>query len=348
MNHYTLKVVQIKKETKDAVTLCFKQPSLRKINYKAGQYLTLSFRINGRKYVRPYSFSSSPSANSLLEVTIKRVPNGIVSNYINDHVKIDDTIEVMQPMGDFIFEPTETTEEIYLWGVGSGITPLYSLIKEIIATQSNVKLHLIYGNKNQESTIFHEDLQQLKTNYPDIFTITNFYSLSDAVVYENSHLGRISKEFVKGLFSNHQNLNKCANYICGPLSLKNTIKEVLTELGSSLNAVYTEDFELVKDPKDFENIQNRKVTIELYGQRANVMVKKGESILDEALDAGIEIPYSCQTGNCNTCKGYLESGKVKMIGLTDQRNDLNDNEFLLCCSYPITDDVHIKINSNNR
>ena len=343
MNHFTLKVVQIKKETKDTVTLCFKQPGLRKIKYKAGQYLTLSFRINGRKYARPYSFSSSPSADTLLEVTIKRVPNGIVSNYINDYVKIDDTIEVMQPMGDFIFEPTETTQEIYLWGVGSGITPLYSLAKEIIATQTNVKVHLIYGNKNQESTIFHEALQQLKTNYPNIFTITNFYSLLDPVVHENYHSGRISKEFVKGLFSNHQNLNNCANYICGPLALKNTIKEVLIELGSSLNAIYSEDFELVKDPKDFENIQNRKVTIELNGQRANVMVKKGDSILDEALNAGIEIPYSCQTGNCDTCKGYLESGKVKMIGLTNQRNDLNDKEFLLCCSYPLTDDVHIKI-----
>ena len=343
MNHFSLRVVQIKKETKDTVTLCFKQPGLRKLKYKAGQYLTLSFRINGRKYARPYSFSSSPSADTLLEVTIKRVPKGIVSNYINDYIKIDDTIEVMQPMGDFIFEPNETTQEIYLWGVGSGITPLYSLAKEIIATQANIKVHLIYGNKNQESTIFHEALQQLKTKYPNNFTITNFYSLSDPAVHENCHSGRISKEFVKGLFSNHQNLNKCANYICGPLSLKNTIKEVLIELGSSLNSIYTEDFELVKDPKDFENIQNRKVTIELNGQRANVKVKRGESILDEALNAGIEIPYSCQTGNCDTCKGYLESGKVKMIGLTNHRNDLNDKEFLLCCSYPLTDDVYIII-----
>ena len=344
MNSYTLKVFQIKQETKDTITLCFKQPGLRKIKYKAGQYLTLSFRINGRKYARPYSFSSSPSSDNLLEVTIKRVSSGIVSNYINDYVKIDDIIEVMQPMGDFIYEPTETIQEVYLWGVGSGITPLYSLAKEIIATQVNVKVHLIYGNKNQESTIFYEPLQQLKANYPDIFTITNFYSLSEPVVYENCHLGRISKEFVLGLLSNHPNLNKCANYICGPSALKNTIKEVLTELGISLNAIYTEDFELVKDPKDFENIQNRNVTIELNGQLANVTVKKGKSILDVALDAGIEIPYSCQTGNCDTCKGYLEKGKVKMIGLTNQRNDLDDKEFLLCCSYPLTDDVYIKIN----
>lgn len=344
MNTYTLKVVQIKQETKDTVTLCFKQPGLRKIKYKAGQYLTLSFRINGRKYARPYSFSSSPSADSLLEVTIKRVPDGIVSNYINDQVKVDDTIEVMEPMGDFLFEPTATVKEVYLWGVGSGITPLYSLAKEILATQSNVKVHLVYGNKNQESTIFHNALQQLSGKYPDTFTISHFYSRLDPIVHQNSYTGRINNEFVHSLLSNHINLNNCAHYICGPETLKNTIKQVLTEIGTQLNAIYTEDFELVKDPKDFEDIETRTVTINFKGQTNNLTINKGQSILDVALDEGIEIPYSCQTGNCSTCKGNLINGQVKMIGLTKQRDDLNEKEFLLCCSYPLTDDVYLEIN----
>lgn len=103
MKQYTLTIQDIRKETKDTITLCFKQPGLRKIKYQAGQYIILMVRINGRKYARPYSFSSAPSVDSFLEVTVKRVCNGIVSNYINDQIKIGDSIEVLEPMGELCF-----------------------------------------------------------------------------------------------------------------------------------------------------------------------------------------------------------------------------------------------------
>ena len=107
MGNYTLRIAEVKRETEDTVTLCFKQPGLKKIKYIAGQYLTLIFRINGRRYIRPYSFSSCPGVDSYLEVTVKRVQNGLVSNHINDMVNVGDSIEVMPPMGDFIFEAND-------------------------------------------------------------------------------------------------------------------------------------------------------------------------------------------------------------------------------------------------
>lgn len=119
MKNYTLKVHDIKKETKDTITICFKQPGLKKIKYHAGQYLTLSTRINGRKYTRPYSFSSAPSVDSFLETTIKRVPNGIFSNHIHDTLQVGDIVEVMEPMGDFVYTHDEFFNSIYFWGVGS-------------------------------------------------------------------------------------------------------------------------------------------------------------------------------------------------------------------------------------
>ena len=104
MKNYTLKVQDIKKETNDTITLCFKQPALKKIKYQAGQYLTLQFRINGRRYIRPYSFSSTPLIDATLNVTIKRVSGGVVSNYINDTIKIGDVIEVQEHLREFVFE----------------------------------------------------------------------------------------------------------------------------------------------------------------------------------------------------------------------------------------------------
>lgn len=343
MKNYTLRVHTIKQETKDTITLCFKQPSLRKIKYQAGQYLTLSFRINGRKYTRPYSFSSSPSVDPFLETTIKRIPEGIFSNHIHDFLKVDDIVEVMEPMGDFVLINDEAVNQIYFWGVGSGITPLISIIKEVLITNPSVQVTLIYGNKNFESTIFLEAIDQLLLHYAKHFTVFHFHS---QYTHDEKHhyvkSGRINQEFIIHLLKDVV-IENTAHYICGPIDLKNTIREALVMVECPKATIFSEDFELVKDPKDFDDILTHNVTINFQGKDTLVEVKKGESILESALDAGIELPYSCQTGSCNTCKGKLKEGKIRMIGLTKDRVDLGKEDYLLCCSHPLTDDVHVEI-----
>lgn len=205
MRNYTLKVLEVRKETIDSVTLCFKQPGLKKIKYLAGQYLTLQFRINGRRYIRPYSFSSTPLIDSTLNVTVKRVPGGIVSNYINDIVKVDDVIEVQEPLGDFIFESDDSIQSVVLWGVGSGITPLFSIIKDLLVNQSLINVYLVYGNKSSSSVIFSEELNKLKQNFFERFKIYNFYS-KEEFFNDDSHnyQGRIHVDFVEKFMKNIQ------------------------------------------------------------------------------------------------------------------------------------------------
>jgi len=344
MNSFPLKVVQIKQETKDAVTLCFKQPTLRKVKYKAGQYLTLTFRINGRKFTRPYSFSSSPSVDSLLEVTVKRVPNGVVSNYINDYVKVEDTIEVMGPMGDFTFDSINSQSTVYLWGVGSGITPLFSLIKEIIKTHSNTKIHLIIGNKLIESSIFLNQLLSLHQENGSVFRVTQFYSQGNILDEENGvYNGRINSEFVSKLVSQNVNYIDSLHYVCGPFDFKEIVKSSLLELNVPSASVFTEDFELVIDPKDLMNVEECSMSLLFEGVTTNLYIPKGKSVLEIALDNRIEIPYSCQIGDCNICKGVVRSGKLKMLGLKKENKDLAEDEFLLCCSYPLTRELSLEV-----
>lgn len=343
MKNYTLKVQEIRRETADAITLCFKQPGLRKIKYQAGQYLTLSFRINGRKYTRPYSFSSAPSVDSFLETTIKRIPDGIFSNHIHDSIQVGDMVEVMEPMGDFVPVTNETINQIYFWGIGSGITPLISIIKEVLISNPRVNVNLVYGNKNFESTIFLEGINQLLKLYPATLKVWHFHS--QYTHDENHHFvrsGRINQEFTLNLLKDVA-IEKTAHYICGPVDLKNRIKEALDILKCPKENIFSEDFELVKDPKDFEDILNRKVRIRFEGKEHEVEVSKGKSVLEAALDAGIELPYSCQTGNCNTCKGKLKTGELRMIGLAKERDDLEKVDYLLCCSHPLTNNVYIEI-----
>lgn len=344
MPTFTIKIIKIEKETNGSITLCFKQPALRKIKYKAGQYITLIVRINGRKYARPYSFSSAPSVDATLDVTVKRIPNGVVSNFVNTELKVGDVVEVLEPMGDFTYENIKPKQTIFLWGVGSGITPLFSIIKEVLYNLPDTFIHLIYGNKNQDSTIFRNQLNLLKQEYPTVFSMTNFYSQLDHVIESNSiHKGRISSEFVTHLVSQHKNVKESVHYICGPKGLKDTIQKSLIDLEVPSSSIFVEEFELVIDPNELEDVEDSKVTVFFQGEQSDFFVPKGKSILDVALDNDIEIPYSCQTGNCSSCKGKLKEGQLKMIGLTKEREDLAQDEFLLCCSYPLTNSISIEV-----
>jgi len=342
--NYTLKVAEIRKETEDTVTLCFKQPGLKKIKYLAGQYLTLIFRINGRRYIRPYSFSSCPGVDSHLEVTVKRVENGLVSNHINDMVNVGDVIEAMPPMGDFTFEVKDHLTDVYFWGVGSGITPLISIIKYILSSTANIRVHLNYGNKSNESTIFRQQILDLKTIHQERLVIRHFHT--KLVVDENNPMliqGRIDQNKALSILDEEILPENCAHYICGPAGLKESVKNAIQSKYGTLTNVFSEDFELVKDPKDFEDVYTQNIIIDFQGKKYPLEVSRGKSILEAALNVDIELPYSCQTGNCSTCKGKLIAGDVKMIGLSKERDDLAAGEFLLCCTHPLTENVQISI-----
>jgi ring-1,2-phenylacetyl-CoA epoxidase subunit PaaE len=170
-----------------------------------------------------------------------------------------------------------------------------------------------------------------------------FYSQEDTFELNDIHKGRITSTFVANLLSQNKNTKESLHYICGPFGLKELIKNKLQDLEVPMSSIFTEDFELTIDPKELSDVKDSNVTILLQGEKSEIFVPKGKSILDMALDQEIEIPYSCQTGNCNSCKANLIEGQLKMIGLTKEREDLAQDEFLLCCSYPLTKEIYIEI-----
>jgi ring-1,2-phenylacetyl-CoA epoxidase subunit PaaE len=342
---YSLKVEKLKKETEDTLTIFFKQPALKKVKYLPGQYLTLIFRINGRRYIRPYSFSSAPGIDTTINVTVKRVPGGIVSNHILDKVQAGDIIEVMPPIGDFIL-PDEATikgKHIVLWGSGSGITPLLSIAKYTLHNKLADHLTLVYGNRNIESTIFNSEINELKNDFANTFSVWHFHTR--AVIDDNSHIvqGRIDPDKILAVLQTEGELSKTLHYICGPVGLKESVSSKLIEFGVSQDHIYTEDFEIVRDPKDFNDIFTQNIILEKEGQSTVLEVVKGKSILEACMDSGIEMLYSCQTGNCLLCRATLLSGSVKAIGIDTIPEEIGQDECLLCCSFPITDNVKVSI-----
>ena len=345
MKHYTLKVIGLRKETVDTLTVVFKQPGLKKIKYQAGQYLTLIFHINGRRYIRPYSFSSAPGFDQDLEVTVKQVPGGIVSNHIADRLKAGDLVEVMEPMGNFVLNPDSITTDthIVLWGAGSGITPLFSILKEALYRNTGKQVTLVYGNRSLGSVIFKDKIMALKTVYPN-FTSWNFHTkLAISEVNPTIVEGRIDPAKVLSVMQAEGDLNHTLHYICGPTGLKESVKTALLGLGVNDQSILTEDFEIVRDPVEFENISTRMVTVIKAGVKSLVEVVKGKSILEAGLDAMLDLSYSCQTGSCLLCKAVLLKGEVKMIGLATRPEGLITDECLLCCSFPLVDNVEVAV-----
>jgi len=343
---YTLKVVEIIQETLDTVTLCFKQPGLKKVKYLPGQYLTLVFKINGRKYIRPYSFSSAPNVNATLNVTVKRVQGGIVSNHINDFVKIDDAIEVIPPMGDFVFntENVNPNMHIILWGAGSGITPLFAIAKYILHHNTGNKVKLVYGNRNSNAVIFKNEILELEKKYPHEFKTWHFHTQLNIVEgYNHIIEGRINPDLVLTVLKSEINLSNTIHYICGPTGLKESVKNILKKLDVPDNQVFFEDFEVQLNEADFENINTQIVEIQKQGILSKVEVTKGKSILTAGLDALIDLDYACQTGSCLLCRAKVLEGSFKIIGVKEISDKLQTDECLLCCTYPLSSNLKVSV-----
>jgi ring-1,2-phenylacetyl-CoA epoxidase subunit PaaE len=255
---------------------------------------------------------------------------------------VGDSIEALVPMGDFIYEDKGDTREVYFWGAGSGITPLISLIKHIL-TSTELKVVLAYGNRSFDTTIFSSTIESFKEKYAERFKVWHFHTQLQ-IAPENTDVieGRINSDLILKIVA-RADVNVIKHYICGPKGLKESVTETLCKLGTSDDRIFTEEFEISKNPTDFVNVTTEYIKINFKSVEYDLEVIKGKSILESALDAGLELPYSCQTGTCNTCKARTINGVIKMVGLSKERSDLLENECLLCCSHPVSDNVYIAI-----
>lgn len=345
-----LEVVEIIRETADATTLVFAKPD-HGFDYAPGQYLTLILPVEGEEVRRPYSISTSPHTDENIAVTVKRIDQGTVSNYLNDHMKVGNEYEVLPPMGSFTPElKPENAKHYVIVGGGSGITPLISIIKSMLAVEADSSLLLIYQNRSEDSIIFKDQLQSLKSKYDERLKVVHVLSKPEGP-WEGPK-GRLDGQLIKDIIADtFGNKGREAEYfICGPGGLMESAENALNEMGVPKNHVYKESFtvassEDTNDTADGEiTIITRDVTIIIDGEEHRINVGPEKSILEAALDDDIDMPFSCQSGLCTACRGKLLSGKVYMEedeGLSDDEKD--EGYVLNCVGHPITDDVVIEI-----
>lgn len=348
-HYHTLQVLEVVCETADAISIVFEQPS-PKLEYKAGQFLTLIANINGKSVRRAYSLSSSPYTDKHLIVTIKRVEGGLMSNYLNDNVKAGDQLQVMEPMGNFTTEYKESNKRhLVMFGGGSGITPLMSHAKSAMTQEPNSIVSLIYANRDINSIIFKSAFQELETKYEGRFRVIHI--LDNAPLEWQGPSGLLNHQMLSDLFERIPNwgIDKTTYVMCGPEGMMNNVETLLAQQNIPAEKIFKESFVAGTINKGDgsatqEEIVNRKVTILYDDEEFEVEVNPKEAILDAALNMDIDLPYSCQSGLCTACRGKCVSGKVKM----DEDEGLSKAEIeagyvLPCVSHPLTDDVKIEI-----
>lgn len=340
---YTLTVLEKIEETDDSCTIKFKQPGLKKINYQPGQFITLILNINGRIYQRPYSVSSVFGIDQTIDITVKAIENGVVSNYIKSTLNIGHSIEIIEPLGTFIL-PTVPSSTIMLWAAGSGISPIFAILKQLL-NNTNTEVILNYSSRNINQVILLSEIEKLHEKFSSKFQCNLFLS---QVTFLNDKKFKCQQKLKESNVNEmilKNNINKdVLHYICGPNQYNIFVQNSLAANGIKTENIKIEDFNQILDAEDLRDINDTWVKINVGTEEHSFFVKKGESILNAALDMGINIDYSCQTGTCELCFGNILEGELKMITHHKKEIKIKGESCLLCCSLPLTNNLKISVN----
>ena len=315
------------------------------ILYQAGQYITLVHPGIEGEIRRSYSMTSCPGLHEDLSIGIKRIPNGFFSRLLIDHAKVGDQWQTSGTGGRFILpEKTEDFSGIFFFAAGSGITPVYSLIKECLYFHGRVNIALVYSNHDEPTTIFRNELKQLESQFKNRFHIEWLFSsisnLKSARLYRDLLIDIVTT-VAPATFKN------APYYLCGPLPYMRMCNFVLHEMNVPTENIKRENFLIAQPPPVVSLPPDRDLHNAMIHFRSNtysIPVHYPDSILQAAKKLGLSLPYSCETGRCANCMARCINGKVWLSYnevLTEK--DIANGLTLTCVGHPVGGDVELAI-----
>ena len=332
--YHSLRIARVIAETPDASSFVLDVPAELKetFRYTPGQFCTFRVHIDGDEQLRSYSMSSAPATDDDLTVTIKRVAGGLVSNWLLDNLSEGDTIELTKPAG--VFCPQESTQPVLGFCGGSGITPVMSITKHVLATTQR-SVRLLYANRDNASVIFDAAFAALDAQYPDRLEVRHHFDADQGFVTPESIARMVAADL------------QADCYICGPGPFMDLVESELQTLGLAPEHIFIERFLMEKAEKtealidteaavDASTVVPEEVTVTLGGKTAVVRYHPGDTLLETARRGGLRPPFSCEAGNCATCMAFLVQGSVRMRAnnaLTPE--EVEEGWVLTCQSLPL-------------
>jgi ring-1,2-phenylacetyl-CoA epoxidase subunit PaaE len=324
---HELSIKKVSPEAAGSVAITFDIPSesLEKFHFEPGQFLTLRADVNGQDVRRNYSISSPRSQflkHGELEIGIRPVEGGVFSNWAATQLKAGDTVKVMPPEGRFTIKKPRAIHRVG-FAAGSGITPILSIAATTLEEQTESKFTLIYGNRRMSSVMFNEALQDLKDRFPGRFTMIHI--LSQQAQEVDLLQGRIDADKIKSIIQALLPAKSMDEvFICGPEAMIEVTEKALIDSGVPANRVHSERFttsasqahkvqaDIDASKQTTSSAKSVHMTILLDGKEHEVALSPDEHVLDAALNAGLDLPFSCKAGVCSTCRCKVTQGEVTM------------------------------------
>jgi len=335
-----LKVSAVIRETLDSCSVVFEIPKQlqSEFRYRAGQFLTLRIPFGGKQLSRSYSLASSPDCDAEHKITVKRVADGRISNWINDNVATGDVLQCLPPGG--LFTLNDDGNDLAMFAAGSGITPVISILKSALATTER-RVRVVYANRDRGSVIFREELDRLASKYGPRLELVYRHDdpdgFVDVVQVRQWSADRRSAEY----------------YVCGPAAFMSTVERGLLEEGIEERRIHIERFVSPPDPDDRSTSTSDAgvdgattpsvITVHLDGVAHSVPYGEGQTVLVACQTAGLRPPFSCTEAFCGCCMAKLTSGRVHMRNNDFlSKKEIAQGWVLTCQSIPLTEDVEIR------
>ena len=345
---HPLTVTDIRPETRDSIRIALEIPDelADEYRFQPGQHLPFEIEIDGKKLRRTYSICSA-NEQKPIEIGVRIQEGGQFSNFAANDLQVGDTLKAMPPSGRFhVALDPENAKDYVGFAAGSGITPILSMIKSILATEPNSRFMLFYGNRKQSSTMFIDDLYALKNQYMERLQL-NFVFSQEEQEFEPM-AGRLDGDKVRELYGHFGAGIRCTDcFVCGPDTMIQDVTEALIDLGMHKDHVHFERFGVPRKTgkKPAEKLpkaaEHAEVTVIMDGHRQSFDMERDDAnIVDAAADHGIDLPFSCKGGVCATCRCHVRDGEVRMeanYGLEPW--EVEAGFVLACQSRPVSESV---------
>ncbi|MER8387925.1 hybrid-cluster NAD(P)-dependent oxidoreductase [Mesorhizobium sp. M1428] len=314
-------------ETHDVKTFVLTPDSDRMFCFSAGQYVLVHLRIDGAAVTRSYSVSSPPTRPLDLQITVKRTPGGLVSNWLHDNLKPGDGIEIEGPLGSFNLDDLPHGKSLFLSG-GSGITPVMSMLRAFTDRAADQDIRFIHSAKTPDDIIFRLELDALAARFPNV-QVTCICSKEDPAW--TGPTGRINSEILLTLVPD---LHNRTVFACGPESYMKAARGWLEAIGVAPSQYHEESF---GGGNVSRSVSDSKVSSSVRFARSGIAhhCATGETLLEAARQCGVYVPTACRQGVCGTCRIAKLSGEVVMDDLGGlSSEDKSAGYVLACCSRP--------------
>jgi len=343
--YHEVRIARIVRETADAASFVLDVPEeiADRFAYRAGQFLTFRVRVGEERLVRCYSLASSPDTDDELKVTVKRIEEGRVSNWMNETLAVGDVLEAMRPAGVFCLQ--ERTTPLVLFAGGSGITPVISILKSALATSAR-SVRLVYANRDRDAIIFREELDALGARHGDRLEVIHRLDVED---------GFVDREAVERYIGDDLDADF---YVCGPGPFMDTVEAALEARRVPAEQIFIERFVsltaeehaagmpaaaatggALREPGDAAPTT---VSIRIDGELHEVPYVPGQTLLEAAQAAGLEPPFACEEGYCSCCMAKLAAGRVRMLTNDALDEDQVEEGWVLTCqSIPLCDEIEV-------